>query len=578
MSTAVAPPPPPDFRPQVFGKFFLLQRLAVGGMAEIFRAKVVGAGGFEKELVLKRILPARSQDAQFIRMLVNEAKLTVQLTHGNVAQIYECGAVGGTYFIAMELVHGVSLKEMLGTFPQVGATLSPEQATYLVVQLLQGLSYAHRKVDAEGRPLQIVHCDVSPENALVTWEGEVKLLDFGIARAATGLSNYKEGMLMGKLGYVAPEQASIERAWDHRVDVFAAGVLLYELLTWKKPFPKASDPEELLASRRAPVPPPSSVDPRVPTDLDAIVKRALAVDPDQRFPDARAFAEALVDVLFPTPHSAIQESLALKMRQVFAERIGRERAARAHDALVMKVLENTQREPAPAAAPATPPAPDPLADLTDASEPARSPRTAPSRPKRRALPAPFPLGRALLVLLLGAAAGAGGAWALARQVAEGAVLVTSDPPGATVTVDGAPASGPTPVLVEGLRLGESHAITLAAPDRRTTTVELAPERRAYRKVHAQLELALVSVRLESVPAGAEVRLDGKTIGTTPLTIPALRADERRRVDLALAGHELDQFVLMPERDGTHVSRTLAKIAPPPPATPRQAKAVRAAGR
>jgi hypothetical protein len=506
-------------------------------------------------------------------MLVNEAKLTVQLTHGNVAQIYECGAVGGTYFIAMELVHGVSLKEMLGTFPQVGATLSPEQATYLVVQLLQGLSYAHRKVDAEGRPLQIVHCDVSPENALVTWEGEVKLLDFGIARAATGLSNYKEGMLMGKLGYVAPEQASIERAWDHRVDVFAAGVLLYELLTGKKPFPKASDPEELLASRRSPVPPPSSVDPRVPTDLDGIVARALAVDPDQRFPDARAFAEALVDVLFPTPHSAIQESLALKMRQVFAERIGRERAARAHDALVMKVLENAQRDPAPPA----PAAPDPLALLSAPEPTPAAVRAAPSRPRRRALPAPFPLGRALLVLLLGAAAGAGGAWAVARQVAEGAVLVTSEPPGATVTVDGAPASGPTPVLVEGLLLGEAHAITLAAPDRRTTTVELAPERRAYRKVHARLELALVAVRVESVPAGAEVRLEGKTIGTTPLTIPGLRADERRRLDLALPGHELDQFVLMPERDGTRVSRTLVPLAPPP-AAPRQAKAARATAR
>ena len=207
---------PPDFKPHLFGKFFILQRLAVGGMAEIYRAKVVGAAGFEKELVLKRVLPPRAQDHGFIKMLVNEAKLTAQLTHSNIAQIYECGAFEGAYFIAMELVYGVSMKEMLSAFARAGTTLTPEQAIFVVLQLLHGLDYAHRKTGADGEPLRIVHCDVSPDNALVSWEGEVKLLDFGIARAATGLSNYKEGMLMGKLGYVAPEQASIEKTWDRR--------------------------------------------------------------------------------------------------------------------------------------------------------------------------------------------------------------------------------------------------------------------------------------------------------------------------------------------------------------------------
>ena len=244
---------PPDFKPHLFGKFFILQRLAVGGMAEIYRAKVVGAAGFEKELALKRVLPPRAQDHGFIKMLVNEAKLTAQLTHSNIAQIYECGAFEGAYFIAMELVYGVSMKEMLSAFARAGTTLTPEQAIFVVLQLLHGLDYAHRKTGADGEPLRIVHCDVSPDNALVSWEGEVKLLDFGIARAATGLSNYKEGMLMGKLGYVAPEQASIEKPWDHRVDVFAAGIILYELLTRQKPFPRATDVESLVASRKATV-------------------------------------------------------------------------------------------------------------------------------------------------------------------------------------------------------------------------------------------------------------------------------------------------------------------------------------
>ena len=336
-----------EFKPHLFGKFFLLQRLAVGGMAEIYRARVPGADGFEKELVVKRILRARAQDRNFTRMLVNEAKLTVQLTHSNVAQVYECGKIDGDYFISMELVNGVSMKEMMHAFVRAGTQLTPEQSIFLVLQLLQGLAYAHRKTDPAGNPLKIVHCDVSPDNCLLSWEGEVKLLDFGIARAATGLSNYKEGMLMGKLGYVAPEQASLEKRWDHRVDVFAAGIILYELLTKQKPFPKATDVESLIESRRAKVVPPTAIDPRLPKDVDAIVAKALAYDPEKRYADARSFADALVDVLFPTPHSSIQDHLGQQMQQVFDEKIGRQRQARAHDPLIMKVLYNAAQQQAP---------------------------------------------------------------------------------------------------------------------------------------------------------------------------------------------------------------------------------------
>ena len=221
-------------------------------------------------------------------MLVNEAKLTVQLTHNNVAQIYECGSIDGTYFISMELVNGVSLKDMMVSFARAGTAITPEQAIFMVLQLLQGLEYAHRKTDAQGNPLRIVHCDVSPDNALVSWQGEVKLLDFGIARAATGLSNYKEGMLMGKLGYVAPEQASLERAWDHRVDVFAAGIILYELLTKQKPFQRDRGRRVADPVAQGKVVPPSSIDERLPRELDGIVLEALADDPDERYPDARS--------------------------------------------------------------------------------------------------------------------------------------------------------------------------------------------------------------------------------------------------------------------------------------------------
>jgi hypothetical protein len=170
----------------------------------------------------------------------------------------------------------------------------------------------------------------------------------------------------------------------------------------------------------------------------------------------------------------------------------------------------------------------------------------------------------VLVALAAAALGAGGAWALERRRAEGALLVTSEPPGAAVTLDGVPVPGATPLLVERLRLAAPHALRVSAPDRRDVTLELPAERRPFRTVHARLEEALVTVRVDSAPAGAAVRLDGRPVGATPVEV-RLRADERHRFDLSLAGHELDQFVALPERDGTRFHRPLQAIAAPAPA-------------
>ncbi len=562
-----------EFKPHAFGKFFLLQRLAVGGMAEIFRARVVGAAGFEKELVVKRILPNRSKDQGFISMLVNEAKLTVQLTHSNIAQIYECGIIEGTYFISMELVNGVSMKEVMQAFARAGATLSPEQAIYMVLQLLHGLDYAHRKTDGQGNDLQIVHCDVSPDNCLISFEGELKLLDFGIARAATSLSNYKEGMLMGKLGYVAPEQASLETRWDHRVDIFAAGIILYELLTKQKPFPKSTDVDSLVVSRKARVVPVTTVDPRLPKELDTILGRALAYDPARRYPDARAFAEALVDVLFPTPHSAISDHLEKQLHQVFADRIARQRQARAHDALIMKVLGNLAdrsqaAQRAAAAAGTAPPGAEatqelePLAVAMDPSPESRSPSG--SRPVRRPVVVRHGLGWPLVVLLTLAAllGGAAAAWFGAPYLRRGALVVTSEPSGAEIALDGTPTGQRTPAVIEGVAVDQPHEVQLTGPKLRPTTlpVKPAPGRLSLR-VHAQLGSAFGAIEVLSVPPGAQVRLDDRLVGVTPVTIGEVRLDQRHRIDLKLDGYEIDQVVVLPEKSGTRFQRTLTPAAP-----------------
>jgi hypothetical protein len=550
-------------------------------MAEIYRARVVGAAGFEKELVVKRILPSRARDQGFITMLVNEAKLTVQLTHSNITQIYECGIVDGTYFISMELVNGVSLKEVMQAFSRAGATLSPEQAIYMVLQLLHGLDYAHRKTDGQGNPLKIVHCDVSPDNCLVSFDGELKLLDFGIARAATGLSNYKEGMLMGKLGYVAPEQASLETRWDHRVDIFAAGIVLYELLTRQKPFPKATDVDSLVVSRKAKVVPVTTIDPRLPKELDQILAKALAYDPANRYADARAFAEALVDVLFPTPHSAISDHLEKQLHQVFAERIARQRQARAHDALIMKVLSNLAGrqqagERLAARAEATPaPVPlgstggtielEPLAVPPDHAPDPRTPSAA------RAVRRPVVVRRGLawsavaVLALLALAAGASGAWFGAPYLRRGVLVVTSEPVGAEIALDGTPTGQKTPAVLEGVAVHLPHEVVLSGPKLRSTPVAVKPEPgRLALRAHALLGSSVGTIEVSSQPPGAEVILDGNPVGVTPVAVDEVRLDLRHRIDLKLPGYEIDQVVVLPEKDGTRFSRTLT----PAPAAAR----------
>ncbi len=587
MPEAAIAPNSSEFKPHLFGKFYLLQRLAVGGMAEIFRARVPGAGGFEKELVVKRILPARAQDEGFIKMLVNEAKLTVQLTHSNIAQVYECGRIDGNYFISMELVNGVSMKEMMQTFSRAGQPLSPEQAIFIVLQLLTGLDYAHRKTDGQGRPLEIVHCDVSPDNALISWEGEIKLLDFGIARAATGLSNYKEGMLMGKLGYVAPEQASIEHRWDHRVDLFAAGIVLYELLTKQKPFPRATDVDSLVTSRKARVVPPTAIDPRLPKDLDAILSKALAYDPENRFSDARSFADALVDALFPTAISSVQDLLGTQMKAVFAEKISRQRTARAHDPLIMKVLANLaerqvegeyERFSAPAGT-SQPVAlggdgPQPVFESHVAQLQSELPTTEPSRPGARRGARPRTVVRdgvrvstAILIGLVVAVAGAAGLYLGAETwIRPGVLVVTSEPAGAEVTLDGT-AVGKTPAVVEGVWLSRPHELVVEAHGAKQYTMALEPEPgKIVRRVHATLQSSMGWLTIESVPPGAEVRLDGRVVGTTPVTVSKVKVDAPHRLDLTLPGYEVDQLVVLPERDGSKVVRRLARASQRSPAS------------
>jgi eukaryotic-like serine/threonine-protein kinase len=286
--------------PVLYGKYQLLEQLARGGMAEVFKAKAHGVEGFEKVLVIKRILPELSQNPRFVEMFINEAKIAVTLSHANIVQVFDLGHTQDTYFIAMEYVAGIDLATTLRLAQRADRRISPELAVYLVSELAKGLDYAHRRRDAEQRPLNLVHRDVSPQNVLLSNEGEVKLTDFGIAKARTVAQSVTDvGVIKGKYAYMSPEQL-LGRQVDARADVFAAGVLLYEVLSGTNPFQTGSNYDTLQRIRSGDVTPIGQLVNGLPLDVERIVHTAMAYQPEQRYASAGDLYEDLIQFLYGT--------------------------------------------------------------------------------------------------------------------------------------------------------------------------------------------------------------------------------------------------------------------------------------
>ncbi|MGF1510144.1 MAG: serine/threonine protein kinase [Myxococcota bacterium] len=272
------------FQPTTFGKYFLTRRIAVGGMAEVFAAKLYGADGFEKDLVIKQILPQYSKDPEFIQSFVGEAKIAVSLNHANVVGIYELGRVDGTYFIAMEYVDGLDVFQLLDYARKFGLSVSPGIALLVTEEVAKGLDYAHRKLGPDAEPLGLVHRDLNPRNVLISREGEVKILDFGIAKTASkaaAMPKTRAGVVKGTTGYMSPEQA-VGLEVDTRTDIYQSGLLLYELLTGEALFWRPDDEVTRSLMRAHRVHPPSETVPDLPLDVDQLCLRLLSRDPSQR--------------------------------------------------------------------------------------------------------------------------------------------------------------------------------------------------------------------------------------------------------------------------------------------------------
>lgn len=302
--------------PTRFGRYELLELVGRGGMAEVFRARLAGAAGTEKLLCIKRILPTLSQHAEFIALFVSEARVALPLTHGNITQVFDFGEVEGVYYLAMEYVHGQNLARVLQRVQEGGALLPTPAALYIAAELCRGLQYAHGYADANGRAVAVVHRDVSPHNALISYNGEVKLTDFGIASAASKAPG-GEAVLRGKPCYLSPEQAQ-GTGGDSRSDIFAMGAVLYEMLTGTRPFEAESDPQTLERVSTLEVEPPSAINPALDEALDAIVLKALAKDPAERYQRAEDLQVGLAGVLHRLAPDFTAQSLGALLRTLFA--------------------------------------------------------------------------------------------------------------------------------------------------------------------------------------------------------------------------------------------------------------------
>ncbi len=305
--------------PTTFGKYELLDKIGTGGMAEIFRARSVGPDGFEKILVIKRVLPELVSNKAFINLLVAEAKVTSLLNHPNIVQIHELGDVGGTYYIAMEFVDGADLLNLLSRCTRDRLRVPIEIGLHIVSEVSRGLAHAHAATDRGQRPLNIIHRDVSPSNILISKSGDVKIMDFGVARADLGISapshDQDRGVLKGKLGYMSPEQVT-GRPIDRRSDIFALGVVLFECLTLKRLFVGQTDVQTLLNIREADVEQRFKRHSYLPKPIRGILRKALAKDPDERFQTATDFQEAILDYLFDSRLKVSSRSVAVFLDQV----------------------------------------------------------------------------------------------------------------------------------------------------------------------------------------------------------------------------------------------------------------------
>jgi serine/threonine protein kinase len=501
-------------RPKVerFGRYHLIECIGRGGMAEVFRAVTQGVEGFRRTFVVKRILAEKASSPTFIRMFTEEARISALLHHPNIVQVYDFGQVGTSYFLAMEYLQGKDLASVRRVLRASNLAVPPNLAAFIAHEVAVALDYAHALRTSSGQPLGIVHRDVTPSNIMLLVTGGVKVLDFGIAKAASAVHAHSSGRVKGKFGYLSPEQARTEEV-DGRSDLFALGITLWEMLTGRRLFAGANELETLRNVLQKPIPAPSTVRPGIPADLDRVALRALERDVGRRYQDAAEMAADLELVLRDT-HTESQS-----LRRLLAELFGEESSSLSAD--IPELPEDLAPPPQPASS-------GPSLQIEVVEE------QAPPITRARTLAPPFGVAttsspalpelrprrpRALVaaVAAVVALAAVGGLYALVRR--------SGQPPPPALAVASATAARPAP------------GAAAPAPTPPAPSVEPLP--------------AKIRLELDSSPRGADVRgSGGELLGVTPLALEVPRGQERRAFTIAKDGYRNASYELVPDRDSS----------------------------
>ncbi|MFO0727632.1 MAG: serine/threonine-protein kinase [Myxococcota bacterium] len=359
-------------------RYRIVGRIAAGGMAEIYLARTTSKAGVEREVVLKRLLPELQSDQEFVQMFHDEARIASQLNHPNIVQIYELGELDGSLFIAMELIRGVNLRDLLARLHTANKQLPIPMAVRIACEALEGLNYAHGFVDGRGKRLNVVHRDVSPQNMIITYEGSVKLVDFGVAKAEGKLHQTRAGLVKGKFAYMSPEQITGSPV-DGRSDLFALAEVFYELLVRRHPFYASTDMDVLRSILDADPPHPSAIAADFPRGLGDIFMRALKKKPGDRYPDAAAMQESLEHFLLDQRTPATTIMLGRFVRELFGDRMAVEQKARerADDDLLIEAMTAGRAEYIKSLGKGAIPRPS-----SSGAEPAEEPTEGGRRPRR----------------------------------------------------------------------------------------------------------------------------------------------------------------------------------------------------
>ena len=560
--------------PQMFGRYLLLDKVAAGGMAEVWRAKITGEANFQRIVAIKKILPHVSEDEDFITMFTDEALITASLVHANIGQVYEFSKVNDVFYIAMEYISGKDLKSLWSWSKARGQVMPIELAAFIVMRMCDGLEYAHSRRDNTGNPSAVVHRDISPQNVLISWEGDVKVIDFGIAKATEKSGKTRPGTLKGKFAYMAPEQIR-GLPLDGRSDIFAIGVVLYELCTGQRGFQADSEFSLLEMVRNVEIRPPSLLNQALPPELERIIYKSLAKDRDQRYASCADMSEDLQRFLLMRGKPPQARDLSAFMRENFTVDWDKERArlesyrevnpkefqGAEHQAKTTSstsfdiddggddsAFSTTNATPSASSAP-MPVAPaaslPPVTQIRPAAPVAPVVAAMTEQNKAPPAPPPKPAVPSKLPKVIAAAVGgtvvvgalAAGLWTTVLQPTTTVIVTVKGPPEATVRFDELPPAKAAPsTTIKKIPRGD-HMLVVEAPGFVAVTMPVATDGEPALELKPELKRVAGKLLVTSEPSGAAITLDGKkTDKQTPATFE-LEADSVHEVRLTLADYK-----------------------------------------